>query len=92
MRRFDPRPLKRAEKKYKDFCDQRRKLLVTFYAAVACWHFSIVPHSKIKLVVKILKASHAQESKKAAWEKAKAVIAIKLKGAAKKAKDSIGER
>ena len=48
----------------------------------------IVPCSKVKLVAKMLKAIHAQESKKAAREKAKAVVAelnaMKLKEAAKK--------
>jgi transposase-like protein len=36
--------------------------------------FSVVPRSKVKLVAKMLKAIHAQESKKAAREKAKAVV------------------
>ena len=57
--------------------------------------FSVVPRSKVKLVAKILKAIHAQESKKAAREKAKAVVAelraMKLKEAAKKVEDSIEE-
>ena len=52
---------------------------VHFYRNV----FSIVPRFKMKLVSKMLKAIHAQESKKAAREKAKAVVAelkaIKLK-------------
>lgn len=37
--------------------------------------FSVVPRSKVKLVAKMLKAIHAQESKKAAREKAKTVVA-----------------
>ena len=37
--------------------------------------FSAVPRSKVKYVAKMLKAIHAQESKKAAMEKARAVIA-----------------
>ncbi|EEG29327.1 hypothetical protein CLOSTMETH_03047 [[Clostridium] methylpentosum DSM 5476] len=32
--------------------------------------FSVTPHSKVKLIAKMLKAIHAQESKKAAREKA----------------------
>ena len=35
--------------------------------------FSVTPRSKVKLVAQMLKAIHAQESKKAAREKAKAV-------------------
>ena len=57
--------------------------------------FSVVPRSKVKLVAKMLKAIHAQESKKAAREKAKAVVAelkaMKLKEAAKKVEDSVEE-
>ena len=40
-----------------------------------CNVFSIVPQSKVKLVAKMFKALHAQESKNAAREKAKAVAA-----------------
>ena len=36
--------------------------------------FSVVPKSKVKIVAKMLKAIHAQESKKASREKAKAVV------------------
>ena len=36
--------------------------------------FSVAPHSEVKLVAKILKAIHAQKSKRAAREKAKAVV------------------
>ena len=57
--------------------------------------FSVVPRSKVKLVAKMLKAIHAQESKKAAREKAKIVIAelknMKLKEAAKKVEEGIEE-
>ena len=57
--------------------------------------FSVTPRSKVKLVAKMLKAIHAQESKKAAREKAKAVVAqlreMKLKEAAKKVEDGIEE-
>ena len=57
--------------------------------------FSVAPRSKVKLVAKMLKAIHAQESKKAAREKAKAVIAelreMKLKKAAKKVEDGVEE-
>ena len=57
--------------------------------------FSVTPRSKVKLVAKMLKAIHAQESKKAAREKAKAVVeqlrSMKLKEAAKKVEDGIEE-
>ena len=55
--------------------------------------FSAVPRSKVRLVAKMLKAIHAQESKKAAREKATAIVAelqgMKLKEAAKKVSESI---
>lgn len=57
--------------------------------------FAVTPRFKVKLVAKILKANHAQESKKAAREKAKAVVkelrSMKLKEAAEKAEDSLEE-
>ena len=57
--------------------------------------FSVTPRSKVKLVAKMLKAIHAQEIKKAAREKAKAVVeelrSMKLKEAAKKVEDGIEE-
>ena len=43
---------------------------VHFYRNV----FSVTPRSKVKLAAKMLKAIYAQESKKAAQEKAKAVV------------------
>ena len=68
-----------------------QRCIVHFYRNV----FSITPRSKVKLVAKMLKAIHAQESKKAAREKAKTVVeelrSMKLKEAAKKAKDGIDE-
>ena len=68
-----------------------QRCTVHFYRNV----FSVVPRSKVKHVAKMLKAIHAQESKKAAREKARAVIAelreMKLKEAAKKAEDGIEE-
>jgi putative transposase len=68
-----------------------QRCTVHFYRNV----FSVTPRSKVKLVAKMLKAIHAQESKKAAREKAKAVIAelrsMKLPEAAKKVEDSIEE-
>ena len=68
-----------------------QRCTVHFYRNV----FSVVPRSKVKLVSKMLKAIHAQESKKAAREKAKAVAArlreMKLKEAAKKVEDSVEE-
>ena len=47
-----------------------QRCVVHFYRNI----FSVVPKSKVKLVAKMLKAIHAQESKKAAREKAKAVV------------------
>ena len=68
-----------------------QRCTVHFYRNV----FSTVPRSKMKTVAQMLKAIHAQESKKAAREKAKAVAeelrAMKLKEAAKKVEDSIEE-
>ncbi len=68
-----------------------QRCVVHFYRNV----FSVVPKSKAKLVAKMLKAIHAQESKKASREKAKAVVAelraMKLKEATKKIEDSVEE-
>ena len=68
-----------------------QRCTVHFYRNV----FSVVPKSKVKIVAKMLKAIHAQESKKASREKAKAVVAelraMKLKEAAKKVEDGIEE-
>ena len=68
-----------------------QRCIVHFYCNV----FSVVPKSKAKLVAKMLKAIHAQESKKASREKAKAVVAelraMKLKEAAREIEDSIEE-
>jgi len=68
-----------------------QRCTVHFYRNV----FSVTPRSKVKLVAKMLKAIHAQESKKASRKKAKAVVAqlreMKLKEAAKKVKDGIEE-
>ena len=68
-----------------------QRCIVHFYRNV----FSAVPRSKVKLVAKMLKAIHAQESEKAAREKAKAVAAelraMKLKEAARKVEDGIKE-
>ena len=62
---------------------------VHFYRNV----FFAVPRSKVKLVAKMLRAIYAQESKKAAREKAKAVVSqlreMKLKETAKKVEDSV---
>ena len=64
---------------------------VHFYRNV----FSVPPCSKVKLIAKMLKAIHAQETKKAAREKAKTVVeelrSMKLKEAAKKVKGGIKE-
>lgn len=68
-----------------------RRCTVHFYRNV----FSVTPCGKMKLVAKMLKAIHAQESKAAAREKAKQVAAdlraMKLPEAAKKVEDSIAE-
>ena len=68
-----------------------QRCTVHFYRNV----FLVVPRSKVKLVAKMFKAIHAQESKKAAREKAELVIAqlreIKLKEAAKKVQDDVEE-
>lgn len=68
-----------------------QRCTVHFYRNV----FSAVPRSKMKLVAKMLKAIHAQESKAAAREKAQQVAAalreMKLKEAAKKVEDGIEE-
>lgn len=68
-----------------------QRCIVHFYRNV----FSVVPKSKMKTVAQMLKAIHAQESKKAAREKARAVMeelkAMKLKEAARKIEDGIEE-
>ena len=68
-----------------------QRCTVHFYRNI----FSVTPRSKVKLVAKMLKAIHAQKSKKAAREKAKAVVeelrSMKLKEAAKKVGDGIEE-
>ena len=68
-----------------------QRCTVHFYRNI----FSVVPKSKVKIVAKMLKAIHAQESKKASREKAKAVVAelraMKLKEAARKVEDGIEE-
>ena len=64
-----------------------QRCTVHFYRNV----FSVVPKSKVKIVAKMLKAIHAQESKKAAREKARAVVeelcSMKLKEAVKSLTD-----
>lgn len=68
-----------------------QRCTVHFYRNI----FSVTPRSKMKLVAKMLKAIHAQESKAAAREKAKMVVKdlkeMKLKEAAKKLEDGIEE-
>ena len=68
-----------------------QRCTVHFYRNV----FSVVPKSKVKLVAKMLKAIHAQESKKAAREKARAVVAelraMKLREAADKVEHGVEE-
>ena len=55
--------------------------------------FSVVPRSKVKLLAKMLKAIHGQESKKAARKKAGAVQLkeMKLEEAARKVENSLKE-
>ena len=61
-----------------------QRCTVHFYRNV----FSVMPRAKVKLVAKMLKAIHAQESKRDVREKAKTVVkelrSMKLKEAAKK--------
>ena len=68
-----------------------QRCVVHFYRNV----FSAIPRAKVKLVAKMLKAIHAQESKATALTKAKTVAetlrAMKLPEAAKKVEDSIEE-
>lgn len=68
-----------------------QRCTVHFYRNV----FSVVPRSKGKIAAKMLKAIHAQESKKAAQGKAQQVIQtlreMKLKEAANKIENSIEE-
>ena len=68
-----------------------QRCTVHFYRNI----FSVVPKSKVKIVAKMLKAIHAQESKTASRDKAKAVVAelhaMKRKEAAKKVEDGIEE-
>ena len=68
-----------------------QRCVVHFYQNI----FSVVPKSKVKNVAKMLKAIHAQESKKASREKAAAVVselkAMKLPEAAKKVEACIEE-
>ncbi len=54
--------------------DKYQRGIVHFYLNV----FSVVPKPKVKQVAKMLKAIHAQESKKTSWEKVRAIVA-KLK-------------
>lgn len=68
-----------------------QRCIVHFYRNV----FSCVPRTKGKLVAKMLKAIHAQESKTAAQAKARDVVAalreMKLPEAAKKVEDGLEE-
>ncbi len=68
-----------------------QRCVVYFYRNV----FSVVPKSKVKNVAKMLKAIHAQESRKASREKAADVVAelksMKLPEAAKKVESGIEE-
>ena len=68
-----------------------QRCTVHFYRNV----FSVVPRSKVKTAAKMLKAIHAQESKKASREKTRTVVAelraMKLAEAAKKVEGGIEE-
>ena len=68
-----------------------QRCTVHFYRNV----FSVTPRGRMKIVAKMLKAIHAQESKKAAREKAVQVVeamrGMKLKEAAKKVEEGIEE-
>ena len=68
-----------------------QRCVVHFYRNI----FSVLPKSKVKNVAKMLKAIHAQESKKACREKAAAVVAelkaMNLPEAAKKVAEGIEE-
>ena len=68
-----------------------QRCVVHFYRKV----FSVVLKSKVKIVAKMLKAIHAQDSKHASRENAKAIAAklkaMKLKEAAKKVEDGTEE-
>lgn len=68
-----------------------QRCIVHFYRNV----FSVVPRSKAKLVAQMLRAIHAQESKKAAREKAASVVAelraMRLTEAAKKLEVGVEE-
>ena len=68
-----------------------QRCVVHFYRNI----FSVVPKSKVKNVAKMLKAIHAQESKKVSREKAAAVVSelktMKLPEAAKKVEAGIEE-
>lgn len=68
-----------------------QRCIVHFYRNV----FSVVPRGKMRRVAMMLKAIHAQESKKAAREKAQQVVEelkeMKLGKAAQKVEDSIEE-
>ena len=77
---------------YEVFPDAKyQRCTVHFYRNV----FSAVPRSKGKIVAKMLKAIHAQESKAASREKAEAVVQalreMKLDKAAKKVEDGVEE-
>ena len=77
---------------YEVFPDAKyQRCIVHFYRNI----FSVVPRSKMKIVVKMLKAIHAQESKAASRKKAIAVVQtlrdMKLDKAAKKVEDSVEE-
>ena len=66
-----------------------QRYMIHFYQNV----FSVVPKSKVKLVAKMLKAIHTQESKEASRAKvedaAAALCEMKLKEAVKKVEDSV---
>ena len=79
-----------AEEAFIDMYPACGEQLQKFCGAARCFS-----HSKVQLVIKMLKAIHAQESKKAVHEKVKAALEelrfMKLKETAKKVEGSIEE-
>lgn len=76
-------------------CFPRPNTSAVVYCPLSYNVFFVTPRSKVKLLVKMLKAIHAQKNKKADQEKSKAVaevlLSIKLKDDNKKVEDSIEE-
>lgn len=75
--------------------EQTIGVLISFPLSTSNVLFAVTPRTKVKQVAKMLKAVHAQKSKKTAREKAKAMLegfrSMKLKKAKQKVKDGIDE-